>query len=59
MGRVRLVFGRPWQPDEYAELCERGREAELVAAVRQRVQDCVDEATLWREGRQSEAESSD
>ena len=59
MGRVRLVFGRPWQPDEYAELCERGREAELVAAVRQRVQDCVDEATLWREGQLVEAESSD
>jgi 1-acyl-sn-glycerol-3-phosphate acyltransferase len=51
MGRVRVVFGSPWQPGEYAELCERGREAELVAAVRQRVQDCVDEATLWREDR--------
>ena len=55
-GRVRLIFGEPWQPEEYAEFCERGREAELVAAVRQRVQDCVDEATAWREGRSVETE---
>ena len=58
-GRVRLVFGIPWQPDEYAEYCERGREAELVAAMRQRVQDCVDEATAWRDGQVVETESSD
>ena len=56
-GRVRLVIGKPWQPEEYAEYCERGREAELVAAVRQRVQDCVDEATAWREGRTAETET--
>ena len=56
-GRVRLVIGEPWQPEEYAEYCERGREAELVAAVRQRVQDCVDEATAWREGRTAETET--
>lgn len=49
-GRVRLVYGEPWQPEDYAEYCERGREADLVAAVKQRVQDCVDEATLWRNG---------
>ena len=55
-GRIRLVFGTPWQPEEYAEYCERGREAELVAAVRQRVQDCVDEAIAWREGRTVETE---
>ncbi|MDP7274528.1 MAG: lysophospholipid acyltransferase family protein [Planctomycetaceae bacterium] len=50
-GRVRVVFGEPWQPEDYAEFCERGREADLVAAVKQRVQDCVDEATLWRSNR--------
>ena len=58
-GRVRVVFSRPWQPEEYAEYCERGREAELVAAMRQRVQDCVDEATAWREGRVVETGSDD
>ncbi len=58
-GRVRVVFAQPWQPEEYAEYCERGREAELVAAVRHRVQDCIDEATAWRECRVVETESSD
>jgi len=57
-GRIRVVFGEPWQPEDYAEYCERGREAELVAAVRQRVQDCVDEATAWRAGRTVGTESN-
>ncbi len=58
MGRVRVVYGEAWQPEEYAELCERGRESELVAAVRQRVQDCLDEANAWRDGRVIDGEAS-
>tara|TARA_B100000029_G_scaffold492828_1_gene554641 strand:+ start:188 stop:913 length:726 start_codon:yes stop_codon:yes gene_type:complete len=57
-GKVRIVFGDPWQPDDYAALCERGREADLVAALRQRVQDCVDEATAWRNGLPVETSSN-
>jgi 1-acyl-sn-glycerol-3-phosphate acyltransferase len=58
MGRVRVVYGEVWQPEEYAELCERGRESELVAAVRQRVQDCLDEANAWRDGRAIDGDAS-
>ena len=47
-GRVRVVFGEPWLPEDYEPFCERGREADLVAEVVQRVQDCVDEAAAWR-----------
>lgn len=47
-GRVRVVFGEPWLPEDYEEFCERGREADLVAEVSRRVQDCVQEATEWR-----------
>jgi 1-acyl-sn-glycerol-3-phosphate acyltransferase len=42
--RVCVVFGEPFPPDEIARLSERGREEELVAAVRSRIAACQAEA---------------
>lgn len=45
--RVRVVFGEPLTKETIAELCQRGREADLVEAVRQRIAACHDEAKEW------------
>lgn len=49
--RVRLVFGKPIQPEEIAALKERGREQEFVAFIRERVVACHREAEAWRQGK--------
>lgn len=46
--KVRLVYGPPLSPAEIAPLCERGREEELVALIRERVVACHGEAEAWR-----------
>ena len=48
--RVCVVYGEPIPRDEVARLSERGREAELVEAVRLRVAACLQEAEAWRAG---------
>lgn len=48
--RVCVVFGEPLDPARLAELCGRGREAELVAFVREAVDACLAEAEAWRCG---------
>jgi 1-acyl-sn-glycerol-3-phosphate acyltransferase len=45
--RVCVVFGEPFPRDEIARLSERGREHELVEAVRSRIADCQEEAEAW------------
>lgn len=51
--RVCVVYGAPIPRDEVARLSERGREAELVEAVRSRVGECQREAEAWRAGGES------
>lgn len=53
---IRVVFGEPLAGDELQRFCQRGSEAEFVAEVRARVQECVDQAEAWR---QSGAEDDD
>jgi 1-acyl-sn-glycerol-3-phosphate acyltransferase len=48
---VRIVFGEPIPPEQIAELTGKGREQELVEAVRQRVIACQQEARSWLEGK--------
>jgi 1-acyl-sn-glycerol-3-phosphate acyltransferase len=43
-GRVCVVLGRPLMPEEFGELCARGREPELIALIRDRVIACQREA---------------
>lgn len=45
--RVCVVFGEPILPEDIAPLRERGREAELMAFVRGKILECVQEAELW------------
>lgn len=45
---VRVIFGDPIPADEVARLARKGNEHELLAVVRQRIQDCLDEADRWR-----------
>lgn len=47
---IRIVFGEPLCGDELKRLCQRGNEEEFVARVRERIQECVDEAESWRTG---------
>jgi 1-acyl-sn-glycerol-3-phosphate acyltransferase len=42
--RVSVVFGRPLLPAEFSGFCERGREHELVAQIRDRIVVCQREA---------------
>ena len=48
--RVCVVFGEPLDPARLSELCGRGREADLVAFVRDAVEACLAEAEAWRCG---------
>ncbi|MGQ0634326.1 MAG: lysophospholipid acyltransferase family protein [Planctomycetaceae bacterium] len=43
-GRVCVVFGPPLMPSETVELCQRGREAELLTLIRARIADCQRQA---------------
>ena len=45
--RVCVVFGEPFSKSAMGELRRRGREAELVAAVRARIAECQHEAECW------------
>lgn len=45
---VRVVFGPPIHRSDLESLCDRGKEAELIAFVRQAVLDCQTEAEEWR-----------
>jgi 1-acyl-sn-glycerol-3-phosphate acyltransferase len=45
--RVCVVFGEPFGPAEIAALGVRGRETDLVDAVRSRIADCQREAEEW------------
>lgn len=47
--RVHVVFGDPIPPDVLEPLLRRGREAELLAYARERLQACHDEADQWRQ----------
>jgi len=45
--RVCVVFGEPFPPEEIAALCRKGREQELIDAVRTRIVACQQEAEKW------------
>ncbi len=45
--RVCVVFGEPFSRTTIEPLCQRGREPELVEAVRSRIADCQREAEEW------------
>lgn len=45
---VAVVFGEPLPPDDVARLGARGREAEFVGFVRERIAACLHEAEAWR-----------
>ncbi|HID21961.1 MAG TPA: 1-acyl-sn-glycerol-3-phosphate acyltransferase [Planctomycetaceae bacterium] len=47
-GRVRVVFGDPFPPQQLRELCQRGREPELIHLVRSRIIQCQRDAERWR-----------
>lgn len=47
-GRVRVVFGEPWSPEELAPYKVRGKESELLQIVRDRMIACQEEAEAWR-----------
>ncbi len=51
----RVVYGRPLTPEEVEEFCQHGREDELVALIRQRMQQCLEEADAWRLGKRVES----
>ncbi|MSR60055.1 MAG: 1-acyl-sn-glycerol-3-phosphate acyltransferase [Planctomycetaceae bacterium] len=48
--RVCVVFGEPLDPEQIAPLKQRGREEELVEAVRARIAACQVEAEQWLQG---------
>jgi 1-acyl-sn-glycerol-3-phosphate acyltransferase len=47
-GSVRVVFGEPLSGEELERLRQRGNETEFVARVRERIQECVNQAESWR-----------
>ena len=46
--KIRIVFGQPLDPTRLAELCQKGREAELVDLSRAAIQECLDAANALR-----------
>lgn len=48
--RIRVVYGDPLPAELVQELCERGRESDFANEVRQRVEQCAQEAEAWRIG---------
>lgn len=48
--RVRVVIGDPFTPAEVADLAQHGREDILLTAVRERIEECQQEAEEWRRG---------
>ena len=46
--RIRIVYGSPMDPTRLAELCQPGREAELVEWTRASIQECLDTANALR-----------
>lgn len=47
--RVHVIFGEPISPETLAPLTQRGREADLLAFTRERLQSCHDAALRWRD----------
>lgn len=47
--KTRIVFGPPLDPVRLAELCQKGREAELVEWTRESIQECLDTANALRQ----------
>jgi 1-acyl-sn-glycerol-3-phosphate acyltransferase len=47
--RVHVVFGEPIPVELIEELSQRGREQELVEMIRERMQNCLEEAERWRQ----------
>ena len=45
---IRIVYGAPMDPTRLAELCQKGREAELVEWTRSSIQECLDTANSLR-----------
>ena len=48
LSAIRIVFGQPMDPTRLAELCQKGREAELVDWTRESIQACLDQANALR-----------
>lgn len=46
--RVRVVYGEPFLPEEIQPLLKERREEEVIALVRDRIQDCQRSAEAWR-----------
>jgi 1-acyl-sn-glycerol-3-phosphate acyltransferase len=46
--RIRIIYGSPLDPTRLAELCQKGREAELVEWTRASIQECLDTANALR-----------
>ena len=46
--KIRIVYGAPLDPTRLAELCQPGREAELVEWTRASIQECLDTANALR-----------
>jgi 1-acyl-sn-glycerol-3-phosphate acyltransferase len=51
--RVCVVFGEPFSSEQILKLRERGREEELVNAVRGRIEQCIREAETWLHGKET------
>lgn len=48
--RVCVVFGAPLPQDDIARLRQKGREAELISAVKAQIEACQQEAEAWLQG---------
>ena len=46
--KIRIVYGRPLDPTRLAELCQKGREADLVELSSVAIQECLDTANAHR-----------
>lgn len=46
--KIRIVYGQPLDSTRLAELCQKGREAELVELSRTAIQECLDAANAHR-----------
>lgn len=46
--KIRIVYGPPMDPMRLAELCQNGREAELIEWTRASIQECLDTANSLR-----------
>lgn len=47
--KVRVVFGKPFTPEEVEELSQRGRELDFARLVHERLTECCEDAERWRQ----------